>query len=245
MTDVPRDSMGGMNDDDEAALDDLDEDENSDRRLTQRRFDKRVEKNGELSDSEDEDMNEANGIRKQPSTKKRRAILNYRHIMDVNDSGLDSGVGTPLAGSSLPDVDEDTNMDEAAPEEPGRGTPSPAHVTNGSTNASGMQSPQVPPDDDVTMGDADPAPADPAPTSAQQPSMVREATPPNSPPEQQPATVLEPVPSADAETMDPAIKEEIIPENAVVAAEAVGVGEREVRNAEGEARTETVAKAES
>jgi histone deacetylase 1/2 len=109
MQDVPRDSLA-MNDEDEAAMDDLDEDENPDRRRTQRRFDKYIEKDGELSDSEDEEMNEANGIRKQPGTRKRRNRMDFRHLNDFNDSGMDSNIATPLAGSSLPDNDVDEDM---------------------------------------------------------------------------------------------------------------------------------------
>ena len=102
MTDVPRESMA-MNDEDEAALDDLDEDQNPDKRTTQRRFDKQVEKDGELSDSDDDDMAEANGVRHLPNGRKRRQMLNYRNIMEPVDSGVDSAMDTPQAGSSLPD----------------------------------------------------------------------------------------------------------------------------------------------
>lgn len=248
MTDVPRDGLA-MNDEDEAALDDLDEDENPDRRLTQRRFDKRVEKNGELSDSEDEEMNESNGIRKQFDAKRRRAIQNFRGIQDVNDSGVDSGVGTPQAGSSLPDVDEDTNMDEAANEEPeSRATPSPAMVANGSANVSTAQSPQPTADEDVAMGDAPAADGGAPPPADDQPGAIQEATPPESPILQQAAPTTAPVPESTA-TQEPesavaAVKEEMAAEDAAVVAEAEGIQEREEANVDGEVRTEAVAKAE-
>jgi len=153
MTDVPRDSLG-MNDDDEAALDDLDDDENPDKRITERKADKYVQKNGELSDSEDEDM------RNRPSSRKRRIQQNYRHIMDVgaNDSGVEtgSGMGTPQQGSSLPDDADEMNIDSI--EDPVDQTPSPqTEAVNGSAAVSGRQSPSqgIGHDEDIEMGEAD------------------------------------------------------------------------------------------
>lgn len=192
MTDVPRDSLG-LNDEDEAALDDLDEDENPDKRITQRKADKYVEKNGELSDSEDETMDGLNG---RPSSRKQRAARNYRHIMDVggHDSGMEtgSGVGTPQQASSVPDDVDEMNVDEV--DERIAQISSPPHAgANGSAAASGPHSPNthLPRDGDVEMGDAD---ADGAPatggddaqpgeeesTITVQPQQQR--TPPDSPP---------------------------------------------------------------
>lgn len=229
MTDVPRDSLGGMNDDDEAALDDLDEDEYPDRRKTQRQFDKYVEKNGELSDSEDEDMNEANGIRKQLGEKSRRARINYRGIQDVNnDSGVDSGVGTPAAGSSLPDVDNDIDMDEAGLS----AAPSLQGVIDDSALASGVASPQVTADADTTMEDAGAAPGAPVSTAAatEEPEATSFGTPSQA---QAPPTpsILDPAgdPASKAE-----IKKEMEADDAGVAAEAEGVQERAEADADGQ-----------
>ena len=131
MTDVP--PSLAMNDDDEAALDDLDEDENPDKRITQRRFDKRIEKNGELSESEDEDMAEANGVRRQNGNRKRRQFIDHRNLRDPLDSAADSGLGTPQPASEA----DEMNVDTAA------GTPTkPAEKTDGA---------------DVAMGDVDDA----------------------------------------------------------------------------------------
>lgn len=118
MTDVPREPLvESMNEEAEAILDELDEEENQDRRWTKRRFDQYVEKPGELSESEDEEMNAANGVRRQPGALKRRNHVNYRNL-DVVDSGLDSGMATPQeAGSgasrssSVADEDMDTSGD--------------------------------------------------------------------------------------------------------------------------------------
>ncbi|KLJ08676.1 histone deacetylase 1/2 [Blastomyces silverae] len=134
MTDVPRGPLlDGMDDEADAILDDLDEDENKDRRFTKRRFDQYIEKEGELSDSEDEEELAANGIRPQPGVIKRRNQVNYRNL-DGGDSGADSGLVTPREESSLPDEDAglDEKMEDAEEAEPeaevetqDKGTPSP------------------------------------------------------------------------------------------------------------------------
>ncbi|KAJ5386718.1 Histone deacetylase RPD3 [Penicillium cosmopolitanum] len=111
MTDVPRNPLlEGMDDDADDVLDDLDEDENKDKRFTQRRFDQYVEKPGELSESEDEEENAANGVRRQPGAIRRRNITNYRDL-DPADSGLDSGMATPANASSIADGDVDVGLD--------------------------------------------------------------------------------------------------------------------------------------
>ncbi len=208
MTDIPRESLG-MNDDDEAALEDLDDDENPDKRITQRKADKYVEKNGELSDSEDEDMD---GMGRQSASRKRRVLENYRHIMDVggNDSGLEtaSGMGTPQAGSSLPDDVDEMNVDELGSKVAQTPSPSSAPLPE-STTEPGPQSPHPPPadDGDVEMGEADAANGDadanggtpPAAANVQstgedtitvQPHAQQPFTPPESP--AQPAQAEEP-----------------------------------------------------
>lgn len=119
MTDVPRDPIvGGMDDEADEILDDLDEDENKDKRVTKRRFDQYVEKPGELSDSEDEEEGAANGVHRQPGAIKRRNHVSYRDL-EVTDSGVDSGLATPREPSTVAadDVDTtgggDTRMEEA------------------------------------------------------------------------------------------------------------------------------------
>ncbi|EXJ93796.1 histone deacetylase 1/2 [Capronia coronata CBS 617.96] len=198
MTDVPRESLG-MNDDDEAALDDMDEDENPDKRITQRKADKYIEKNGELSDSEDEDMTGVNG---HMSNRKLRAAQNYRHILDVggNDSGVETGsaLDTPQPGSSIPDDGDEMNVDNHDLEDkPAQSPINPTQEPNGSAAASRPQSPNPAPapapasasfdDGDVEMGDADAdaenaVPATAADTSAQ-------ANAPNPPPVEEESTI--------------------------------------------------------
>ncbi|KAJ5615874.1 hypothetical protein N7537_000988 [Penicillium hordei] len=188
MTDVPRNPiLDGMDDEADDVMDDLDEDENKDKRFTQRRFDQRTEKAGELSDSEDEDENAANGVRRQPGAMRRRNQVNYRNLEP--DSGLDSGMATPQDGSSAADGEMDfaldANMGDVPRTEPETpfAAPEPSHadetpmtdadnVAMGSeeqeaSTASQHQSP--PHDEDTTMEDA--AVAEPT-TSEQAPAQA-------------------------------------------------------------------------
>ncbi|KAL8956570.1 MAG: hypothetical protein Q9183_006276 [Haloplaca sp. 2 TL-2023] len=124
MTEVPRDSIG-INDDDDAALDDLDEDNNPDQRKTKRQWDKYVEREDELSASEDEEEGERNGVRRQPGReKRRRALLDYRNpsAMADDDEAVDdtaslsqaqNGIGENAKDAGSAD-DEDEDMEQSA-----------------------------------------------------------------------------------------------------------------------------------
>ena len=115
MQDVPRQSMG-MSDDQEAELDDRDEDENQDVRMTQRQWEKRVERQDEYEESDDEDMARANGVFK-PNGQSRQET-NFRNVNKDDDTmDIDSGVATPAepAAESAADND-DTMIDEALAE---------------------------------------------------------------------------------------------------------------------------------
>ncbi|KAI2469525.1 hypothetical protein F4781DRAFT_393801 [Annulohypoxylon bovei var. microspora] len=94
MQDVPRHSMGAMSDEEEAELDDLDEDENKDVRMTQRRWEQRIERENEYEESDNEDLDRANGIHRNGSA--RRTFIDYRN----SDAEVDSGVATPANGTS-------------------------------------------------------------------------------------------------------------------------------------------------
>lgn len=95
MTDVPRESMG-INGDDDAALDDLDEDTHPDQRKTKRQWDRYIERDDELSASEDEEENERNGVRRQPGKQRRRNIMNYQNPNAApEDEDMISGAVSP------------------------------------------------------------------------------------------------------------------------------------------------------
>lgn len=141
MTDVPPHPLvAGIDDEADAILDDLDEDENKDKRVTQRRFDQYVERPGELSDSEEEEEAAANGVRRQPDPLKRRNQINYKHL-DIGDSGVESGLATPREASSAADEELDTTGDAKMTEAPDAETeaprsPSPAEPPSRTEEAS-------------------------------------------------------------------------------------------------------------
>ena len=251
MTDVPRDSMA-MNDEDDAILDDLDEDENPDKRHTKRRFDQMIEKDGELSDSEDEEMKEANGVRRQPGAPKRKNQINYRNLTEFvgADSGVDSGAGTPQVGSSLPDndVDEEMNLGDAAPTN-GESQTGQLATTNGSAAVSSAHSP-VPAadtngDGDVQMEDSTTAPVASPPSAP----VLQEKTPPDSPavaaaPTPAPVPETEPTEESIQPEAATEIKEEGAAEEAAIVAQNEGEAEKETENVNAEAAAEEAMKAE-
>lgn len=112
MQDVPREPLG-MNetlDEQEARLDDeeADEEANKDRRTRQRLWDRKTTRDDELDESEDEEMAEANGIKPQPGSEKRRGIMDYQNPHAPAD---DSGVNTPTGDDARSlNGDEDMNM---------------------------------------------------------------------------------------------------------------------------------------
>ncbi|KAI1181332.1 hypothetical protein F4777DRAFT_526905 [Nemania sp. FL0916] len=93
MQDVPRHSLGAMTDEDDAELDDLDEDENKDVRLTQRQWEQRIERDDEYEASDNEEMEKANGIHRNGNN--RRPFMDFR-----NSDAEDSGVVTPANGAA-------------------------------------------------------------------------------------------------------------------------------------------------
>ncbi|KAI1454716.1 hypothetical protein F4805DRAFT_438696 [Annulohypoxylon moriforme] len=94
MQDVPRHSMGAMSDEEEAELDDLDEDENKDVRMTQRQWEQRIERENEYEESDNEELDRANGVHRNGSA--RRTFIDYRN----SDAEVDSGVATPANGTA-------------------------------------------------------------------------------------------------------------------------------------------------
>lgn len=113
MQDIPGNFGGTMTDEEEAELDDLDEDENKDVRMTERRWDKNIDKNNEYEDSDHEDMDRANGVSRTSGPKR---FQDYSKS-DAND---DSNAPTPVNGNEatvIKSKETDDAMDvEPAPE---------------------------------------------------------------------------------------------------------------------------------
>ena len=114
MQNVPSQSLG-MTDEEEAALDDLDEDENKDTRVTQRQWEKTVARQDEFEESDDEEMGKANGVNYDGPP--RRSIMDYRN--PHADYEVDSGAVSPSGrqspapnGAAAPD-DTEVTMEDA------------------------------------------------------------------------------------------------------------------------------------
>ncbi|KAF5680860.1 putative histone deacetylase RpdA [Fusarium heterosporum] len=103
LQDVPRKPFGGMTDEEEAELDDMDEDENKDVRMSEHRWDKHVEHDNEFEPSDDDDMARANGATRQNGNK--RTFTDYRKgEMDVDNS--DAPPAKVTNGTSAESVEE-------------------------------------------------------------------------------------------------------------------------------------------
>ncbi len=149
MQDVPRQGLG-MSDDQDDELDDLDEDENKDVRMTQRQWEKKVQRQDEFEESDDEDMAEANGVYK-PNGGRRRQITEFPNPYYTGDNmDIDSRAGTPEPRAAEPaaaaaDGDDTILEDEAAAAEAGAGPAGQPEADSGKTDVDG----------DVDMGEAD------------------------------------------------------------------------------------------
>ncbi|PNY23899.1 Histone deacetylase RPD3 [Tolypocladium capitatum] len=161
LQDVPRRPFGGMTDEEEAELDDLDEDENKDVRMTEHRWDKHVQNDAEFEASDDEDMSAANGATRRNGNK--RAFNDFRKGETDNESGnatprIDKGdeAAREQAEDDGHDVNDDTIEDVATTMEVERevsreeGQEEPEELKE-------PQKPKVDDDGDVGMTDSTPA----------------------------------------------------------------------------------------
>lgn len=245
MHDVPRTSLGmhasGPDgegetfDEEEDRLDDEDEDDNQnkDKRYTQRTWDRKVERDDELEDSDDEDMAEATEVRQQPGPR-RRGIMDYQNIHAPAD---DSGANTPMdddARSLNGDADDEDGamqtdgandvgtangaIGEAIVAAKASNSPAPAGgLTQTKVEETSNQSEAGAEEADDEMADAPPAPTTEAANLA---GAAQTTTPPKSTTVAAPAAVTE---SGDVEMAEE--KED-------------AVREREAENAKAEATAE-------
>ncbi|KUI70829.1 Histone deacetylase RPD3 [Cytospora mali] len=149
MQDVPRQSLG-MTDEDDAMLDDLDDDQNKDVRMTQRRWEKHVVRDDEFEESDDEEMAEANGVYQ--TNGKSKSIMDHKNPDAPEDFSRPPTPEPLRAISPEPEVEEgvDTNegdetmedVEAEIPEEP-------------AAEKTAEESDPAPQDADATAGKAD------------------------------------------------------------------------------------------
>ncbi|KAL2675379.1 histone deacetylase [[Neocosmospora] mangrovei] len=213
MQDVPRKPFGGMTDEEEAELDDMDEDENKDVRMTEHRWDKQVEHEGEFEPSEDDDeIARAHGATRQNGNK--RTFTDYRK----GEMEVDSGNVTPKApngasaeepaGDETHDINDDTIEDMSAHEQPEKDQPE-KEAEKPEETAKEPEKTSVDNDGDVGMTDS--APAEDTTTIKKEdvePETAAEPAAPAEKPTQEESTTKE-APEATKETSEPKPTEEV------------------------------------
>ena len=179
MTDVPRDPEG-LDDEADAMLDDEDEDEHKDQRWTKRRWDKYVEKEGELSESEDEEENERNGVRPQAGTRKRRNMMDYQNLSGGLNEDDDTGSGA-ISEKRGRSRERNGDAPRSAPNGSARSSAIDGEGTGLSNEASDDDADED--DEDIEMADDNNNNNDTATTQTNGTApRPQEATPPDSPP---------------------------------------------------------------
>ncbi|TAQ86884.1 hypothetical protein B7494_g4777 [Chlorociboria aeruginascens] len=95
MTEIPRTTLLGGTEEDEAEADDADADDNKDVRTTKRRRDQNITRDDEFDESDDEENVPTNGSTSRNGSRKRRNINDYRNSYGVaSDIEMESGVAT-------------------------------------------------------------------------------------------------------------------------------------------------------
>ncbi|AEO70615.1 histone deacetylase-like protein [Thermothielavioides terrestris NRRL 8126] len=163
MQDVPRQGLG-TSDEQDAEMDDRDEDENKDVRVTQRQWEKRVEREDEFEDSDDENLARVNGSYK--AIGRSRQETNFRNAKKDDDAmDIDTGVashGEPATEAAA--NNDDTMIDEALAEVLAETEKADAEKPAAKEQAPDGENAKVDGDGDVDM--AEPSAADEKPTDA-------------------------------------------------------------------------------
>jgi histone deacetylase 1/2 len=156
MQDVPRKPFGGMTDEEEAELDDLDEDENKDIRMTEHRWDKHVENGAEFEPSDDDELAAANGATR--SNGNKRAFNDFKNPDIEEDRPSKSPkekedeINQENAEAETHDVNDDTIEDVVAAAE--QQETETVSEEKGSQGAEEAEKEKVDADGDVGMADS-------------------------------------------------------------------------------------------
>ncbi|KAK2018608.1 histone deacetylase domain-containing protein [Colletotrichum eremochloae] len=152
MQDVPRQPFGGMTDEEEAELNDMDEDENPDERMTQRRWEQRTRNEAEFEESDDEEMDEANGMTR-PRNAKKRTFGDYRQAEKNADSGAPSPVNGAPEGAEAPNAEPIVDADITLEKPADTGDASEQAAPEKEATSEAPKADVVDEDGDVGMGD--------------------------------------------------------------------------------------------
>ena len=232
--DVPPDPHG-MDDEADAMLDDADEDDNPDTRHTSRRWDLHTVKEGELSESEDEEGNARNGVKKGRHSR-RRNIMDYQNPNAVADDDEILADTNGIDRTGGPATNGDVHHGSSSHGSP---TPPSSHASPPTATADDADVEMADDDEDDTATATAPAPPVIVATPAPQ-EVTQEATPPESPHDEPAANpAASDTIASDAPGPDPPAAEEdhpmedIKPEaptEEAAAEKAEGIEERETEN---------------
>ncbi|KAH6657021.1 hypothetical protein BKA67DRAFT_177582 [Truncatella angustata] len=199
MQDIPPDFPHTMTEEEEAELDDLDEDDNKDMRVTQRQWEKRREPDNEFEESDNEELERANGIQPQNGASRKRQLMDYQK----SDAGDESGAPTPTSGNNTETVLKSKEVDEVMEDAQPEKEPEPEGIAEQEEQLKKAQraSSKVDQDGDIDMDSAD---AEKAPESADVKSEDGSSSKPGSrAPSAKPAeTTVTAETTATAETTD-------------------------------------------
>lgn len=174
MQDHPGNFGATMTDEEEAELDDLDEDENKDVRMTERRWDKNIEKTNEFEESDTEEMDQANGVTRNRGPKR---------FQEYQKSELDDESRAPTpANGTAEDVVKSKEVDEVMQDvEPAAEADAIVAETGGiETQEEQLKEAQKEPaeaDKDVDVVMDEPAAAEPAPVAEEAAVKKEEGSP--------------------------------------------------------------------
>lgn len=216
LQDVPRKPFGGMTDEEEAELDDMDEDENKDVRMTEHRWDKQVEHEGEFEASDDDEMARAHGATRQNGNK--RTFTDYRK----GEMEVDSGNVTPKApngasaeepaGEDAHDVNDDTIEDISAHEQPEKDQPEKeADKPEETAKEAAKETEKTSVDNDGDVGMTDSTPAEETTTIKKEdvePEAAAEPPAPTEKPTEEEPTTKEAPEATEETTSEPKPSEE-------------------------------------
>ncbi|KAH8682229.1 hypothetical protein BX600DRAFT_374831 [Xylariales sp. PMI_506] len=116
MQDIPPDFPHVLNEDEEAELDDLDEDENKDVRVSQHRWEKTIMPDNEYEESDNEELDRANGVRPQNGSTVRKQFTDYQKSELDEESSAATPVNASGADTTAKPKEADEVMEDAEPE---------------------------------------------------------------------------------------------------------------------------------
>lgn len=205
MQDHPGNFGATMTDEEEAELDDMDEDENKDVRMTERRWDKNIEKANEFEDSDNEEIDQANGVMRNRGPKRfqeyqKSEVDDESRAPTPANGTTDDVVKSKEADEVMPDAEPVAEADAIVPETAG------IETQEEQLKEAQKEPTEVDKDGDVDMDE--PAAAEPAPV-AEEAALKKEEESPKR--DESAAQAEQPTEETAPKTIEPAVVEDPSP----------------------------------